>query len=46
MLTYFLLYRCENIKNKQLKAALCVAGIKDKGIILNLQAYKANSPDV
>lgn len=36
----------ENIKNKQLKAVPCVAGSKDKGIILSLQPYKANSPDV
>ncbi len=48
MLTYFFftgVFR-ENIKNKQLKAVLCVVGNKDKGKILNLQAYKANSPDV
>lgn len=49
MLTYFSsLQVClgKTIKNKQVKAALRVVGNKDKGIILSLQAYKANSPDV
>lgn len=36
----------ENIKYKQLKAALCRVGNKKQSIILSLQAYKANSQDV
>ena len=48
MLAYFFftgVFR-ENIKNKHIKAVLSIVGNKDKGIILSLQAYKANSPDV
>lgn len=48
MLAYFFftgVFR-ENIQNKHLKAFRSVAGSKDKSIILNLQAHKANAPDV